>query len=222
MVFHYDPLHYYIETTKDNELVYTCCRKERASPRIRYNLHDTGKVMMAKDVKAIMKKYGVEIKPKTNLPFLFVHGREGTVSYGGSKIHYEHLEQAIREMDKDGQINMDRFALHKKEKSDQLEFWIEASSDEAYEEMNGRLNEVQQNLVKLIAEKNTDFKKILDGKANPFPQVRLFKPGQSIMSTHAAQNPHRKLQRVVADTPEIDNQLKNAPDSFALSTGDYA
>lgn len=223
MVFHYDPLHYYIETTKDNELVYTCCRKERASPRIRYNLHDTGKVMMAKDVKAILQKYGVEITPRTNLPFLFVHGREGTVSYGGSKIHYEHLEQAIRELDEDGNINMDRFALHKKEDDDQLEFWIEAATDEAYEDMSSKKNlkKFQRKLIDVIAEKNTDFKKILDGQANPYPQIRLFRPGESIMSIHAAQNPHRKLQRVVADTSEIDEQLEEAPDSFLLSNGDY-
>jgi phenylacetate-coenzyme A ligase PaaK-like adenylate-forming protein len=80
MIFHYDPMHYFIETNKDGELLYTCCHKERASPRIRYNLHDTGKVMMAKDVKAILKKYGIEISPRTNLPFLFIHGREGTVT----------------------------------------------------------------------------------------------------------------------------------------------
>lgn len=67
MVFHYDPLHYYIETVND-ELVFTCCRKERASPRIRYNLHDTGKVMMAKDVVAILKKYGVEITLEPTCP----------------------------------------------------------------------------------------------------------------------------------------------------------
>jgi phenylacetate-CoA ligase len=220
MVFHYDPMHYYIEMTKDNELVYTCCRKERASPRIRYNLHDTGKVMMAKDVCAIMKKYGVEIHPRTNLPFLFIHGREGTVSYGGSKIHYEHLEQAIREWDTKGQINMDRFALHKKEADDHLEFWIEASSDEAYEKMSRKLDKLQP-LVNLIAEKNTDFRKILDGQACPYPQIRLFRPGQSIMSIHAERNPHRKLQRVVADTPEVNEQLEAAPDAFILSEWDY-
>ncbi|PJD94611.1 MAG: hypothetical protein CK425_10895 [Parachlamydia sp.] len=220
MIFHYDPLHYFIETTKDNELVYTCCRKERASPRIRYNLHDTGKVMKAEDVCDILKKYGIELKPRTNLPFLFVHGREGTVSYGGSKIHYEHFEQAIRAIDKDGAINVDRFALHKPQE-DKLEFWIEASSDEAYNQIKANLNEMQHKLIEQIAEKNTDFQKILDSKSNPYPQIRLFKPKQSIMSKHAELNPHRKLQRVVADSPDIKQQLHEAPDSFVVSTGDY-
>lgn len=220
MIFHYDPMHYYIETNKEGELLYTCCHKERASPRIRYNLHDTGKVMMAKDVKAIMKKYGIEISPRTNLPFLFVHGREGTVSYGGSKIHYEHLEQGIRAVDPKGLIGRDRFALHKPQE-DKLEFWIEAASDEAYEELKQNVNELQKNLINKIADSNTDFKKILDGAANAYPQIKIFQPGKSPMALHAQQNPHRKLQRVVVNNEEIQKQLVDLAGSFTESTGDY-
>ncbi|MBS0656041.1 MAG: hypothetical protein JSR46_09705, partial [Verrucomicrobia bacterium] len=220
MVFHYDPLHYFIETTKEGELVFTCCRKERASPRIRYNLHDTGKVMMSKDVVAICKKYGVEINPKINLPFLFVHGREGTESYGGSKVHYEHLEQAIRALDTDKRVNPDRFALHKPSENE-LEFWVEAQTDEAYEVLKGDIDNFQRKLIDKIAESNTDFKKILDGKANPHPQVRLFKPGESPMSIHFKQNPHRKLQRVVKDSAELKEQLAKASDSHIVTHANY-
>lgn len=220
MVFTYDPLHYFIETNKDGELLYTCCYKERASPRIRYNLHDTGKVMMSKDVKAILKKYGVEINPLTNLPFLFIHGREGTVSYGGSKIHYEHLEQGIRAIDPKNIIGRDRFALYKPQE-DKLEFWIEATSDAAYEEMRKNINGLQENLINKIAESNTDFKKILDGKANPFPQIRLFKPNKSPMAIHAQLNPHRKLQRVVVNDENLQKQLVDLADSTVTSTGNY-
>lgn len=42
---------------------------------------------------------------------------------------------------------------------DQLEFWIEASSDQAYEELQMRLPELQKALVNTVAEANTDFKK---------------------------------------------------------------
>lgn len=221
MIFHYDPLNYYIETTKEGELVYTCCRKERASPRIRYNLHDTGKVMMAKDVVAIMKKYGVEIHPRTNLPFLFVHGREGTVSFGGAKIHYEHLEEIIREEFTDNELNMDRFALYKNEETNELEFWLEAASEEDYETLAGDLETINELLIARLSEKNTDFKKILDGQTNPYPQVRLFRPGESLMSVHALKNPHRKLQRVVMSTPEVEAFLDENPEAFEASAGDY-
>lgn len=221
MVFHYDPLHYYIETTEEGKLLFTCCRKERASPRIRYNLQDSGKVMLCKDVVAILKKYGVEITPRTNLPFLFVHGREGTVQYGGAKVHYEHLDEAIRAIDNEKHVNNDRFALYKPRATDQLEFWLEASTAAEFEKMVGKKEELQIKLIEKIRQSNTEFNKVLEIGAVTYPQVRIFKPSESPMSIYHKLNPQRKLQRVVYDDAEVTKRLLDFPDTHAVSTGTY-
>ena len=218
MIFNYDPLHYYIETNKNNELVFTCCRKEKASPRIRYNLHDTGKVMMAKDVVAILKKYGVEINPKVNLPFVFVHGREGAVSIGGAKVPFDHLEQAIRALDRENElIKNDRFALHKPD-DNHLEFWLEATSEEAYEELRENIDQWQKDIIDKIEGFNADFQDSLKVPDRARPKVRVFKPGQSPMSIHAKEKPQSKLQRVVPNNETVQNHLRDNPDCYAISS----
>ena len=40
MVFQYNPLDYYIETTESGELLFSICRLDSLSPKLRYNLHD--------------------------------------------------------------------------------------------------------------------------------------------------------------------------------------
>jgi len=221
MVFHYDPLHYFIETTQDGKLLFTCCRKERASPRIRYNLQDSGKVMLCKDVVSILKKYGVEITPRTNLPFLFVHGREGTVQYGGAKIHYEHLDEAIRAIDTQHEVNQDRFALYKPRETDQLEFWLEATTPAAYQNLLANKDEMQKKLIEKIRASNTEFNKVLEIGAVTYPQVRIFKPGESPMSHYHRQNPQRKLQRVVYNDAEVTQRLTDFADTHTVTTGSY-
>lgn len=46
-------------------------------------------------------------------------------------------------------------------------------------------------------------------------------PKKSVMSQHAEKNPHRELQRVVADDEDVRKQLQDHPDLFTVSRGDY-
>lgn len=216
MIFHYDPLHYYIEANKDGELVFTCCRKERASPRIRYNLHDTGKVMMAKDVVAILKKYGVDITPRVNLPFVFVHGREGAVNFGGAKVQFDHLEAAVRKLDQDKRISINRYALYEGGVKN-LEFWIEAATQEAYDELVYNSDHLRGLLVKEISEMNPDFADSLKVSGTPRPELRIFKPSFSPMSMHAKENPQSKLQRVVHSNDRTKEYLKENVEQMTVT-----
>src|SRR5205823_3223872 len=44
MLFHYNPLDYFVETNEQGELIITINRLSVLSPRIRYNIHDAGGV----------------------------------------------------------------------------------------------------------------------------------------------------------------------------------
>ena len=209
MIFRYNPLFYYIETNDSSELIFTSCYKERSSPRIRYNLHDIGKVMLAKDVTAILKKYGINIPLKMNLPFLFIFGRQGAIAYGGAKIHYEHLEEAVKGLDDSIALSREMFALYKSNE-DSLEFWVEASSQVVYEDLKAKIIDVKKLLFNKIFELNLDLKKVVDTSACPYPKLRLFNVNETPMAVQLKQHPHKKLQHTYVKTEELEKYLSLA------------
>src|SRR5205814_2535775 len=42
MVFQYNPVDYYVESSAEGELVVTLCRTRTTSPKVRYNIRDLG------------------------------------------------------------------------------------------------------------------------------------------------------------------------------------
>ena len=101
MLFHYNPLSHYVEINDSGELVFTICRLELLSPRIRYNVHDAGGVATFAEVDARIRAAGrdpaefFEAKP-VRLPFLWIYGRkDSTVSVMGANIYPEDVEQAL-------------------------------------------------------------------------------------------------------------------------------
>lgn len=102
MIFHYDPLNYHIEYTAERDVLYTCVRLDRYSPRIRYNLGDKGMTMLSSEMMGILRKHNVQLQhpPLTNLPLLFIWGRQGSsISFRGAKIAPENLGESIRRVD---------------------------------------------------------------------------------------------------------------------------
>ena len=89
MVFQYNPLDYFIETTAEGELVISICRVHTTSPKLRYNLHDLGCVVRFAEVERALASAGVrpaELAPRyLDLPFLFHYGRsDATVAFYGA------------------------------------------------------------------------------------------------------------------------------------------
>jgi phenylacetate-CoA ligase len=114
MIFQYNPLDYYIESTDDNELVVTLCRSTNVSPKIRYNIHDTGTVMSYRDVQKILKELHITLAydgEAPRLPCLFHYGRADlSVAFYGSKITPANIESIIFS-DKDLAYHINAFAL---------------------------------------------------------------------------------------------------------------
>lgn len=103
MVFQYNPLDYHAESI-DGELVVTVSRLRMLSPRIRYNIHDSGGQRSFRSMADICRGFGLDLagvempagQPGLRLPFLHVHGRsDATISYMGANIYPEDVEQAL-------------------------------------------------------------------------------------------------------------------------------
>jgi phenylacetate-CoA ligase len=105
MLFQYNPLDYYVETSSEGELVITVNRPCMLSPRIRYNIHDAGGTLSFATAVSICRDFGLDPVeaseaesgiPAFGLPFLFVRGRsDSTLSYMGANIYPEDVEAAL-------------------------------------------------------------------------------------------------------------------------------
>lgn len=104
MLFQYNPLDYYIETNEADELIVTVNRLNLLSPRIRYNIHDTGGVHSWTHALSVLKAFGLDPLlackqagwPVFRLPFLSLMGRsDSTISYMGANIYPEDVESGL-------------------------------------------------------------------------------------------------------------------------------
>lgn len=100
MVFQYNPLDYYIESTDDGELLISVCRLDSLSPKIRYNIHDAGRVVRFPEVKRALARVGLtpeQVAPGyIDLPLLFHYGRsDATVAFYGANVGPADVQEAV-------------------------------------------------------------------------------------------------------------------------------
>jgi phenylacetate-CoA ligase len=100
MVFQYNPLDYYIETTADGELLFSVCRLDTLSPKLRYNLHDAGCVIRFPQLQRALAGFGVAPDDLADrwldLPLLFHYGRsDATVSFYGANVTPADVQEAV-------------------------------------------------------------------------------------------------------------------------------
>ncbi len=197
MIFQYDPLNYFIESDARDHLLYTSVTGKKISPRIRYDVHDIGRVMTAKELKKKLKKFNIDIKPQTNLPFLFTWGREGTATtYHSAKVTPEDLEQAIQRVPelKEKIENYAFNAFEEKGAEQKLDFWLELKQGVNIPAEN--LSKLRDALIEQMRAVNQEFKKMdQDAVVNNVyrPSLKIFPYGQGPL---AGQDPHRKKQYI--------------------------
>jgi phenylacetate-CoA ligase len=97
MVFQYNPVDYYIESSPDCELIVTLCRTHNASPKIRYNIRDLGHVARMPELLRKLRDAGFDPpSADSDLPVLFLYGRaDQAVPYFGSKVTPENVDEAM-------------------------------------------------------------------------------------------------------------------------------
>ena len=76
MVFQYNPLDFHIET-ESGELLFSICRLDSLSPKLRYNLHDSGYVVRFPELTRALAGFGTTTLAERylDLPLLFHYGR---------------------------------------------------------------------------------------------------------------------------------------------------
>lgn len=104
MIFQYNPLETYLETTADDELVVTINSSAVMSPRLRYNIGDEARLLSFPDMMDLLEPHPqVAAKARKafraqrmRLPFLLLYGRkDSTVSYMGANIYPLDVENGL-------------------------------------------------------------------------------------------------------------------------------
>ncbi|CDZ77986.1 hypothetical protein BN59_02282 [Legionella massiliensis] len=217
MVFHYDTWNTHVECLDGEEeheekdsLVFTTTRDDRSSPRIRYDLGDKGRIYASSDVQALLAKYGIFHKPRTNLPLMFVWGRDSTVVFNGANLAFTELERAVENIDTEGEVLKKAFyTYHDQFGAEKLELWLELNDDvEIPEDMEAYAHA----LISKLASLNQDFRYQLESldEGSVLPVVRFFKRGQSPISEAGG---HRKQVLVF--------QKENLPEDYAFPAEEY-
>jgi len=190
MVFHYDPFNHHVESTDQDDLLFTCNRDDRSSPRLRYNLGDKGRVFAASVFEAILVKHGYDhIKPKINLPFICVWGRDSAVAYRGCKVAFTDLERGITNLDaQNNYVKRAFYAYQDAEGQEKFDLLIEVKDDALPSIQNCQT--FARNLLIEMARLNQDLRSHLEINNNAaLPRVRFFKRGASPISNSDG---HRK------------------------------
>lgn len=189
MVFHFDPFNYHIECLRlgamQDELLFTCNRDDRSSPRIRYDLGDKGRVYAVSDILALLAKYGItNLKPNTNLPILMIWGRESTIVYGGANVAYTELERALTMVDEGEHVAKSAFYSYEdKDGKEQFEIWLELKEGVAIPDQETSQAFLRAMLAKMLV-LNQDFRWQVDALdlGAQLPSLRFFARHQSPIS----------------------------------------
>ena len=98
MIFQYNPLETYLETTADHEILCTITTTAVLNPRVRYNIGDEGRLMSYDELAAIVGAGALRMgqADRMRLPLLFLYGRrDSTISYMGANIYPQDVENGL-------------------------------------------------------------------------------------------------------------------------------
>jgi phenylacetate-CoA ligase len=125
MVFQYNPLETYLETTADGELLCTVNNTAVLNPRVRYNIGDEARLVTFPEVLAAITDPGGRAEAEAafavdrmRLPLLFLYGRkDSTISYMGANIYPQDVEYGLYSGNPDAHL-LQSFCLRLREHAD--------------------------------------------------------------------------------------------------------
>lgn len=190
MVFQYDPLDYYLETTHAGDLLVTVNRIASVSPRIRYNLRDRARVLTRAHVNAVAADHRVKLPRSLPLPLLFHWGRvEHAVPFYGCKLTPDDLQHAILRVPALA-ADAAELAFHPYEDASankRLDLWIELRPGSALLATSADVSKLGAELVHQLAEVNQDFREsIRMVPPERAPRLQLFPSGEGPLANQDA------------------------------------
>ena len=195
----YNPIYKFFEVA-DEELLFSAYG---GIPLIRYNIHDSGKVLPFKDVLSIPEL--TQHTAVTNLrkgawklPFVGVFGKSDlTISFYGLKIYPENIKAGL-ENDDITKLVSGRFVMEQKSRADQSQYWeINIELKEGARPTNKIRKTVADSVIRELKTKNLEYNRLHSalGKRS-LPRIRLFEKGdERYIDTNSIKHRWTKGQR---------------------------
>jgi phenylacetate-CoA ligase len=198
MVFQYNPMDFFMEVNKNDELVVSLCRPGYLSPRIRYNIHDRAEIMRFPELLKKLKEAGIKAvdigKPVCDLPLLFHYGRsDNSVSFYGCKIFPQDVQEALYGMPETAG-SICSFSLHgyEDENADNRLAILLECADEIPDSKHSE--ETSQKLLTALGRVNQDFRESLRiAPRDKKPQVKFYKPGEGVFAGRDVRIKHKYI-----------------------------
>lgn len=163
MIFQYNPIDYYLESSPEGELVVTLCRTRNAAPKIRYNIRDLGHVVRFPELRGALRGAGVSLDElsarRSDLPLLFLYGRaDAAVPYFGCKITPGNIQDVLFSLPDLAEV-VESFALlvsESEEAEKRLSIALELGAGRS--EPPGEREQLRRGFLERLAELNQDYR----------------------------------------------------------------
>jgi phenylacetate-CoA ligase len=182
----YNPLIYNIETSNSGELVFTMINGDVWSPKIRYNIKDSGfnlsydkliDFIKASKYSGIISNYQL-----IHLPFFVVFGRsDGTISLDGANIYPNDVQDAIFKSKFAHSINSFYIdTAYTQDKSIIFKIYLELIEGEENTDKN-MIEDIEELILSELLGNNKDYREsYTNNKESLKPRVELFKNNTGI------------------------------------------
>ncbi|MBT4445898.1 hypothetical protein HOA92_04510 [archaeon] len=198
MIFQYNPTVHYINqiVTKDgkNEFEITLLDPAAALPKIKYNLHDEGKVFKHNELLKILRQHipdfdvkfaksGGKISEILRLPFITIFGRsDGTLSFDGANVFPNQIEKGIQGH-KLLSKKTNRFKIEKKyDKNHNTEFHVHVELKKGHKSVAGLKKTYLEEIVSTLNRINPDFKESYANNRTIKPKINIYKNNHKLFS----------------------------------------
>ncbi|MGI5238491.1 phenylacetate--CoA ligase family protein [Dactylosporangium sp. CA-139066] len=170
MVFQYNPLETYLETTDDDEILCTINTTAVMTPKARYNIGDEGRLLsfgdlvkvVSADPAALAELRAALRVDRMRLPLLFLFGRrDSTVSYMGANIYPQDVENGLYQGNDQAHL-LEGFCLTLEEYDDlerrpAVHLQLRSGADLGDDERRKLADVCRQGVLRYLAEVSRDF-----------------------------------------------------------------
>jgi len=197
MLFQYNPALHNIQNLPGGEFAITHLDPDTASPKIKYNIHDTGGKIDFSAMIAILKEHAPRLlelmKDDTlHLPFLYIAGRsDGTLSFDGGNVYPEQLDIIFTKIFPD---KVNHFKMLRAEKKKQP-FQILVELRKGIKKTKMLTREIESAILEQLPKLNKDYAESLANNKNLVPIVELFNLNEGLFKENPAAIKYKFIEK---------------------------
>jgi phenylacetate-CoA ligase len=180
-VYQYEPKEIFFEEV-NNELLITV---DTASPLVKYNIFDVGKIVSYKEIVNLLKKYNLYKQAKKfdvdiwSMPLLILYGRSNVaVTFYALHIYPDNIKSGLMKNSVKKYLSGNYFAYTKKIRNSKVEqFHINLELNKNIKITKNSYNKIKNSLIDSLEKSNIEYRKLrsmIKSKADPILHFQVY------------------------------------------------